>query len=66
MLYKNCGNGELSLLAALWKKHITLTAYDPDDDSIALAAHCFSVPENLSYTTELPDEGAFDVVMSEE
>lgn len=65
LLYKNCGNGELSLLTALWKKHINVTAYDPDEDSIALAAHCFSVPENLSYTTELPDEGAFDVVFDE-
>lgn len=65
VLYKNCGNGELSLLTALWKKHIHITAYDPDVDSIDLASHCFSVPENLQYTTELPDESAFDVIFDE-
>ena len=56
VLIKNCGYGELSLLAALWKKHVHFTAYDPDPDNIALAANCFSVPENLTYTTELPEE----------
>lgn len=65
VLIQNCGYGELALLAALWKKHIDFTAYDADADRIALAAHCFSVPENLTYTHELPDAADFDVVIDE-
>ncbi len=65
LLYKNCGNGELSLMAALWKKHIDVTAYDTDDEHVALAAHCLSVPKNLHYTTELPDEAQFDYIIDE-
>ena len=65
LLYKNCGNGELALMAALNRKHITVTAYDADTDSIALANHCFSVPDNLHYTTELPDETSFDYILDE-
>lgn len=52
---QNCGYGELALLAALWKKHIDFTAYDADADRIALAANCFSVPDNLHYTTVMPE-----------
>ena len=65
LLYKNCGNGEFSLMTALLKKHIQVTAYDADADRIALAAHCFSVPANLTYTHELPDAADFDVVLDE-
>ena len=65
LLYKNCGNGELSLMTALFRKDLTVTAYDSDTDSIELAAHCFSVPRNLTYTTELPDESGFDCVFDE-
>lgn len=65
LLYKNCGNGEFSLMTALLKKHIQVTAYDADTDRIALASHCFSVPENLTYTHELPDATDFDVVLNE-
>jgi 1-acyl-sn-glycerol-3-phosphate acyltransferase len=66
VLYKHCGNGEFSLMAALLRKHIDVTAYDADDNCIALASHCFSVPENLHYTTELPDESSFDFVIDEQ
>lgn len=65
VLYKNCGNGELSLLVALWKKHIHVTACDSDADGIAIASHCFSVPANLTYCTEMPDEKDFDIVFDE-
>ena len=65
LLYLNCGNGEFSLLAALWKKHISVTAYDADEDAIALADHCFSKPDNLTYTSELPDETDFDFIINE-
>ena len=65
LLYKHCGNGELALMTALYRKHITVTAYDADLDSIALATHCFSVPDNLHYTNELPDDTAFDHILDE-
>lgn len=65
VLYKNCGNGELSLMAALWRKHLTFTAFDTDDDAIAIASHCFSVPQNLTYTTEQPDETQYDIIIDE-
>ena len=65
LLYLHCGNGEFSLLAALWKKHISVTAYDADEDAIALADHCFSKPDNLTYTSELPDETDFDFIINE-
>ena len=65
VLYKNCGNGELSLMAALWRKHLNVTAFDTDEDAIAIASHCFSVPQNLTYTTELPDETQYDIIIDE-
>ncbi len=65
LLYKSCGNGEFSLLAALWKKHISITAYDAEEDAIALADHCFSKPDNLTYTSELPDKTDFDFIIDE-
>ena len=66
VLYKHCGNGELSLMTALLYKHIDVTAYDADDNCIALASHCFSVPENLHYTSELPDESMYDFILDEQ
>ena len=66
VLYKHCGNGELSLMTALLFKHIDVTAYDADDNSIALASHCFSVPENLHYTSDLPDESMYDFILDEQ
>ncbi len=65
VLYKHCGNGELSLTAALLRKHLTFTAFDADEDHIALASHCVCVPQNLTYTTELPDEAQFDHIFDE-
>ena len=65
VLYKNCGNGELSLMAALWRKHLSVTAFDTDNDAIAIASHCFSVPKNLTYTTEQPDETQYDFIIDE-
>lgn len=65
LLYKNCGNGELSLMTALFRKDLTVVAYDEDTDCIDLAAHCFSVPANLTYTNELPDESSFDHIFDE-
>lgn len=65
MLYKNCGNGELSMMAAMLRRGVRITAYDADADSIAIASHCTAVPENLTYTHELPDESTFDWILDE-
>lgn len=65
VLYKHCGNGELALLTALWKKHWEVTAYNSDKDQLDLAANCFSVPSNLHYTNELPNESPFDIILDE-
>lgn len=65
LLYKNCGNGELALMTALFRKDLQVTAYDVNPDSIAIAAHCYSVPENLTYVTTLPTENDFDFSMDE-
>jgi 1-acyl-sn-glycerol-3-phosphate acyltransferase len=45
----HCGYGEFPLLAALVKKQLQITASDPDEEKILLAAHCAAVPENLKY-----------------
>lgn len=66
LLYKNCGQGELSLLTALWQKKMHITAYDPNNDNIDLAAHCHSVPSNLHYTNQLPDTTPFDYIIDEQ
>lgn len=65
VLYKNCGKGVLSLFAALYRKDLTFIAYDSEQDSIDVAAHCQSVPSNLTYTAECPDESCFDFVFDE-
>jgi len=65
ILYKQCGNGELSLMAALYRRDLDITAYDPDQDCIDLAAHCAGVPDNLHYTCTLPSEGDFHITIDE-
>lgn len=65
LLYKNCGNGELALMTALYRRDLDVTAYDPDPDSIDIAAHCAAVPDNLHYTHELPQETNFDHIIDE-
>ena len=66
LLYKHCGNGELSLMTALLCKHLDVTAYDADENCITLASHCFSVPDNLHYTSELPDDSSYDFIIDEQ
>ena len=65
LLYKNCGNGELSLMAALLRPDLNITAYDADEDHIAIASHCLPLPNNLHYTSTLPDPAAFDHIFDE-
>ena len=45
----HCSYGEFPLLAALVKKQLHITASDPDEEKVLLAAHCAAVPENLEY-----------------
>ena len=65
LLYKNCGNGELSLMTALLCKQMDITAYDADDNCTLLASRCLSLPENLHYTSEIPDESLYDFIIDE-
>ncbi len=46
---ENCGQGEFALLAALVKKNLQITATDQNEDNIAIAENCTSVPKNLHY-----------------
>ncbi|MBR4786301.1 MAG: 1-acyl-sn-glycerol-3-phosphate acyltransferase [Bacteroidales bacterium] len=65
LLYKNCGHGELSLLAALLRPDLNIMAFDADEDNIAIASHCTQLPDNLHYTHTLPDPAAFDHILDE-
>ncbi len=46
---ENCGQGEFALLAALVKKNLQIIATDSDENNIAIAKNCTSVPKNLQY-----------------
>jgi 1-acyl-sn-glycerol-3-phosphate acyltransferase len=65
LLYRNCGHGELSLMTALLRPDIEVTAFDTDEDNIAIASHCTLLPDNLHYTHTLPDATAFDHILDE-
>lgn len=56
VLVRNCGYGQFPLLLALVYKNMTVTATDEDEDRLALAAHCTSVPANLHYVKTMPQE----------
>ena len=63
VLVRCCGQGELTLLAALVKKHLQIVAYEPVDEQRWVAQHCVSVPSNLTYVDALPDNLQFDLVI---
>jgi len=65
LLYKNCGNGVLSLLAARLRRDVQILAFDADEEAISLAANCSGLPANISYCCELPEENDFDYVFDE-
>jgi hypothetical protein len=56
----NCGQGELSLLAALTKKHLQITAVETNQELFEIATNCISIPQNLFYTNSLTDLEIFD------
>lgn len=45
----NCGWGEKTLLAALVKKELIITAHEQDEDKLSVARSCASIPPNLKY-----------------
>jgi len=47
----NTGYGEYALLLSLVKKHLSVTAIEPDPDRRALAENCASIPNNLKFVT---------------
>ena len=63
ILVRCCGQGELTLLAALVKKRLQIVAFDSVDEHLWIAQNCASVPSNLAYVSTLPDEQQFDMVM---
>ncbi|MCR5423518.1 MAG: 1-acyl-sn-glycerol-3-phosphate acyltransferase [Bacteroidales bacterium] len=63
ILVRCCGQGELTLLAALVKKRLQIVAFDSVDEHLRIAQNCASVPSNLTYVETLPDEQQFDVIL---
>ena len=64
ILYRNCGFGQLALLASMLKKTLNIVAYDPDADKVAVARNCAQRPERLSFVSTLPDRD-FDIIIDE-
>jgi 1-acyl-sn-glycerol-3-phosphate acyltransferase len=64
VLVQNCGYGEFPLLLALVNKQIQVTATDPDEDRLALAANCASVPANLHYVSQLAEKEEYDKIIN--
>ncbi len=48
----HCGRGERTLLAALVKRHLHITATEADEEQLSVARNCASVPANLEYKEE--------------
>ncbi|MDR3094397.1 MAG: 1-acyl-sn-glycerol-3-phosphate acyltransferase [Bacteroidales bacterium] len=63
ILVKNCGYGEFSLLLALVCKQTAVTATDPNEDCLSVAANCAAVPKNLCYTAAVGQEDGFDKII---
>jgi 1-acyl-sn-glycerol-3-phosphate acyltransferase len=67
VLIKNCGYGELPLLASLVHKDIQIVATDSDSDKLELASNCAWVKENLKYIKSFAGtEENFDIVIDAE
>ncbi len=65
LLFLNCGYGELSLLAALLRRDVSVTACEADTDNIDIARNCTAVPPNLTYSATPPDKKGFNLVLDE-
>lgn len=65
LLLLNCGYGELSLLAALLRRDVSVTACDADSENLDIAENCTNVPANLTYLAFPPDTKGFSLVLDE-
>lgn len=50
VIVENCGVGVFTLMLTLVKKGLIVEAYDENEEDIALAKNCQSVPKTLTYT----------------
>ncbi|MDR1864537.1 MAG: 1-acyl-sn-glycerol-3-phosphate acyltransferase [Bacteroidales bacterium] len=63
ILVLNCGYGAFPLMLSLVRKDAQVTATDPDEDRLAVAANCPSVPHNLRYVASVPAEETYDIII---
>ena len=57
----NCGQGEFTLLAALTKKELQITAIEANTELLDIAKNCVSIPDNLFYCETVVDYEIFDI-----
>lgn len=50
---ENCGQGEFTLMAALVKKNLQITATDSNPELLDIARNCASIPQNLKYVERI-------------
>lgn len=62
VLFVNPGYGESSLICALARKDVRISACFDDPMRFLMASNCAGLPDNLTYTDSRPDEG-FDRVI---
>jgi 1-acyl-sn-glycerol-3-phosphate acyltransferase len=65
VLVKNCGYGEFALLLALVCRQMTVVATDDDEERLAIASNCASIPDNLSFVPSVmePEYRKFDRIV---
>lgn len=63
LLFLNCGYGELSLLAALLRPDVPVTACEADTEKLDIARNCTAVPANLTYSETPPDKKGFNLML---
>ncbi|MDL2261975.1 1-acyl-sn-glycerol-3-phosphate acyltransferase [Bacteroidales bacterium OttesenSCG-928-I21] len=61
LLIINCGQGEFSLLCALVKKNLNITAIEKDTELLSIAKNCTSVPDNLFYSDNYENCEKYDI-----
>lgn len=64
LLIFNCGQGEFSLLTALTKKQLHITAVETNQELFEIAKNCVSVPKNLFYTDSVPNLEIFSTFVA--
>jgi hypothetical protein len=64
ILIINCGQGEFSLMTALVKKNLSITATETDKNLLSIAKNCISIPNNLSYVEDVENMEKYDLVVN--